>query len=159
MAMVNQQKWLKQLLLNLWSIWPPLLGSGIRVKILRPDLRHIQVTLKLHFWNRNFFGTQYGGSLFSMTDPFFSVMLIENLGRDYIVWDKSASIRYLKPGKTDVRAEFILTEEILTEIREELKTKSKMDWVVSIPITDRNEQIIAQVEKVLYIRRKESLPT
>ena len=96
-----------QLVLNLW---PPFLGAGIRVKRLQKDWKAIDVEMDLRFWNSNFVGTHYGGSLYSMTDPFYMLMLIENLGRNYIVWDKSASIRFRKPGKGRMRAEFRLDE-------------------------------------------------
>jgi len=81
------------------NVWPPFLGAGIRVTRLQPDWRAIDVEMKLRFWNANFVGTHYGGSLYSMTDPFYMLMLIENLGRDYIVWDKSASIRFPSRAK------------------------------------------------------------
>ena len=154
MAMVAKPKWFKKIILNLWNIWPPFLGSGISIHILSPDLRKIEVKLKLRFWNKNFFGTQYGGSLFSMTDAIYSVMLIENLGSEYVVWDKAATIRYLKPGRTDVQALFEINEAILTEIKTELKTKGKMDWHKPVQIYDLNKTLIAEVDKVLYIRRK-----
>src|SRR5262249_54275566 len=84
---------LKRHMRMLMNLWPPFLGAGIRVKVLQADWRAVDVELKLHRWNCNYVGSHYGGSLYSMTDPFFMLMLIENLGPDYIVWDKSASIR------------------------------------------------------------------
>ena len=73
--------------------WPPLLAAGISVR-WGQDYRSADVKMRLRFWNRNYVGTHYGGSLYSMTDPFYMLMLMENLGRDYIVWDKAAKIRY-----------------------------------------------------------------
>ena len=90
---------------HIMNLWAPFLGAGIRVTRLQPDWRAIDVEMKMRFWNANFVGTHYGGSLYSMTDPFYMLMLIENLGRDYIVWDKSASIRFRKPGKGKMRAQ------------------------------------------------------
>ena len=90
---------------RLINLWPPFLGAGIRVTRIAPGWREVDVEMKLRRWNRNYVGTHYGGSLYSMADPFFMLMLIENLGREYIVWDKSASIRFRKPGKGVVRAE------------------------------------------------------
>jgi hypothetical protein len=77
---------------------PPFLGAGIRVKRLASDWKEIDVEMRLRWWNANYVGTRYGGSLYSTADPFFMVMLIENLGKEYIVWDKAASIRLKKPG-------------------------------------------------------------
>ncbi len=106
------------------NIWPPFLGAGIRVR-WRSN-RDVDVEMKLRFFNRNYVGTHYGGSLYSMTDPFYMLMLMENLGRDYIVWDKAASIRFRKPGKGRVRAEFRLIDAQLDEIREKLKVQEKL---------------------------------
>lgn len=95
---------LKRHIRMLMNIWAPFLGAGIRVKRLAPDWKEIDVEMKLHWWNANYVGTHYRGSLYFMTDPFFMLMLIENLGKDYVVWDKSASIRFKKPGRGTVSA-------------------------------------------------------
>jgi len=65
--------------------------AGIRVRRISADFQTIDVEMPLRFWNRNYVGTHFGGSLYSMCDPFFMVMLMENLGPDYIVWDKAAT--------------------------------------------------------------------
>jgi hypothetical protein len=89
-----------------------------------------------------------------MADPFYMVMLIENLGKNYSVWDKSASIVYLKPGRTDVFTEFHLTEEDLTEMRQTLEKQDKMEWKRTIQIRDKQDQVIATVEKVISIKKR-----
>src|SRR5258705_5942167 len=91
--------------------WPPLLGAGIKLTWLDKDVRAADVEMRLTPWNRNYVGVHFGGSLFSMTDPFYMLMLAANLGEEYVVWDKAASIRYRKPGKGRVRAEFRLSGE------------------------------------------------
>lgn len=138
----------------LWNFWPPFFGAGIRIRKVSTDYRQVIIQLKLRFWNRNYVGTQYGGSMFSMTDPFYMVMLLQNLGKEYIVWDKAASIKYLKPGKTNVTAEFLLNDEILDHIRDTLKTQEKMDWQTTVQIKDEAGVVVAEVDKVLYIRKK-----
>lgn len=136
------------------NLWPPFLGAGIRVKRLEPDFRAIDIEMKLRRWNANWVGTHYGGSLYSMTDPFFMVMLIENLGRDYIVWDKSAAIRFRKPGRGTVTAQFRLSEEQLQEIRDALKLETKIDRNFMVEVKDESGAVIAEVQKVVQIRRK-----
>jgi hypothetical protein len=137
------------------NLWPPFLGAGIRVKRLQPDFKEIDVEMKLRRWNSNYVGTHYGGSLYSMTDPFFMLMLIENLGRDYIVWDKSASIRFKGPGTGTVSARFRLSEQRIEEIRQALKTGDKMETTLVVEIRDESGRVVAEVEKLLHIRRKE----
>lgn len=145
---------LKPYLLRFWNLWPPLLFSGIKIQHISPDYRLIKVKLKLRFWNANYVGTAFGGSIFAMTDAFFMVMLLKNLGHDYIVWDKAASIKYLKPGKTDLYVQYRLTQEEVNEIRAILENQDKMDWERQVAVHDENGEQIANVTRVLYIRKK-----
>jgi acyl-coenzyme A thioesterase PaaI-like protein len=137
------------------NFWPPFLGAGIRVLRIAPDMKAVDVEMKLRWWNANYVGTQFGGSLFAMTDPFFMLMLMANLGRDYVVWDKAASIRYRKPGRGTVRAEFRVTDAQLDDIREKLKTLPKYEPVFTLEVKDEQGVVIAEVEKRLHIRRKD----
>ena len=136
------------------NLWPPLLGAGIRVRRLDPDWKAIDVEMKMRFWNANYVGTHYGGSLYSMTDPFYMLMLIHNLGRDYIVWDKSANIRFRRPGRGTVRSEFRLSDAQLDEIREALKTQEKVEPVFLVEVRDQSGEVVAVVEKLLHVRKK-----
>ncbi len=145
---------IREVMLRLWNLWPPFLFSGIRVKILSKDYRHVRTILKLRFYSANYVGTQYGGSLFSMTDPIYMIMLMKNLGPEYTVWDKEATIRYLKPGRTDVTAEFLLSDEDLTAIRAAVQAQGRLVWQRTIPIKDKNGEIIAEVDKTLSIKKK-----
>jgi uncharacterized protein DUF4442 len=147
---------LKRHMRRLLNLWPPLLGAGIRVKRLQSDWKQIDVEMNLHFWNANFVGTHYGGSLYSMTDPFYMLMLIQNLGRDYIVWDKSANIRFRKPGKGRVMASFRLSDEQIEGIRRELRTQPKIEPTFLVEVKDESGEVIAEVQKVLHVRKKDS---
>jgi hypothetical protein len=140
-------------MLRLVNLWPPFLGAGIRVK-WSPDYKAVDVEMNLRFWNRNYVGTHYGGSLYSMTDPFYMLMLMEHLGRDYIVWDKSATIRFRKPGKGRMRAEFRLTDAQLDAIRRQLATQEKYEPIFAVEVKDESGNVIAEVQKVLHVRRK-----
>ena len=134
--------------------WPPFLASGIRVTRLDSDWRAVDVELRLHWWNTNYVGTHYGGSLYSMTDPFYMLMLMENLGREYVVWDKSACIRFRRPGKGTVRAQFNLSEERLNEIRTALQSQEKIEPTFEVAVVDAEGKVVAEVQKVLSVRRK-----
>ncbi len=151
------KKALKRHMRMFMNLWPPFLGAGIRVKRLQPDWKEIAVEMKLRRWNSNYVGTHYGGSLYSMTDPFFMLMLIENLGRDYIVWDKSASIRFRKPGKGKVSAIFRLSDEQIEEIRQALKTEEKIERTFMVEVKDESGAVIAEVQKLLHVRKKDEI--
>ena len=141
--------------IRVWlNLWPPFLGSGIRVTRLDPDWKAVDVEMKLRFWNRNYVGTHYGGSLYSMTDPFYMLMLIENLGRDYTVWDKSANIRFRRPGKGKMLATFRVTDHQLDALRSQLQMEDKIEPAFTVEVKDENGEVVAEVQKVVQVRRK-----
>lgn len=136
------------------NFWPPFWGAGIRIDHVSKDFLEVDVSLKLRFWNRNYVGTAYGGSLYSMTDPFYMLMLIQLMGKGYIVWDKAAAIRFKKPGVTKVYAQFRLTREQVQEFREALKEKNKIEPILTVYVKDEEGNVIAEVDKTLYIKKK-----
>ena len=143
---------LQRFMLRAINVWPPFLGAGIRV--CWRNNREVDVEMKLRLWNRNYVGTHYGGSLYSMTDPFYMLMLMENLGRDYIVWDKAASIRFRKPGKGRVIAQFRLNDAQIDDIRNKLTTQEKYEPTFVVQVKDETGEVIAEVQKVLHVRKK-----
>jgi acyl-coenzyme A thioesterase PaaI-like protein len=110
--------------------------------------------MRLTRWNANYVGVHFGGSLFAMTDPFYMVMLARNLGDEYVVWDKAASIRYRRPGKGRVRAEFRLSEERLAEIRAAVEANGRYDARFVVEVKDDGDEVVAEVERVIYCARK-----
>lgn len=147
----------KSFLLRLINFWPPYLGAGIRVKTMSKDMTHIEVEMKLRFWNKNYVNTHFGGSLYSMVDPFYMLMLMKNLGRDYIVWDKAASIRFENPGRGRVHAVFHLTKEEIEKLAQEVNIAGKIEPHFVVEIRDDNDTLIAAVDKTIYIRRKDMI--
>lgn len=143
----------QRLMLRMVNFWPPFAATGIHVH-WGIDMKSVDVTMKLRPWNRNFVGTHYGGSLYSMCDPFYMLMLMKNLGREYVVWDKAAAIRFRKPGKGTVRARFELTDAQLDDIREQLKTLPKYEPVYTVEVKDDSGEVVAEVQKTLHIRKK-----
>ena len=139
---------------TLINFWPPMFFSGIKVTSLSADYRETWVTLKLRWYNKNYVGTQYGGNLISMTDPWYMLMLMNNLGRDYFVWDKHAEIDYIAPGKTHVYAQFKITEEVLTDIRARTATGEKYVPEFLVEIKDDHGQLVARVKRRVYIKLK-----
>jgi len=135
--------------------WPPFLGAGIRVRSLSEDFREAVVELKLGRLNRNAVGTHFGGSLYAMTDPFFAIMLMRNLGGEYLVWDKSGSIEYVAPGRGLVRARFVLTEQRVAEIRARAAGGEKVLPEFQVEVRhSKDDSLVALVRKTLYVRLK-----
>jgi acyl-coenzyme A thioesterase PaaI-like protein len=135
--------------------YPPYVGAGVRVDRISEDLRTIEVSMPLKFWNRNYVGTHFGGSLYTMCDPFFMLILIHQLGPDYIVWDKAATIRFKRPGKGTVKAVFHISEDTVEDIRGQAEREGKVEPKFQVLVTDGNGNVIAEVDKLLYVRKKD----
>lgn len=134
----------------------PYLGAGIRVKSVTQDLRHVVVAMKLRWYNRNWIGTHFGGSLYSMTDPFYMLMLLgeQNLGSEYRVIDKAGSIEYVALGRGEVSAEFRLTEQQIRDIVATASDGAGHDIHFSVDVVDEQGQTVAKVKKTLYVKKK-----
>ncbi len=141
---------------KLINFYPPMIGAGIRVTDIDAGFTRIVVEMKLRWWNKNVFGTQFGGALYMMCDPFFVAILMTNLGKDYIVWDKAAAIQFLKPGRKDVRAIFTLTPEEIARVKAETDARGKYEPEYDVDIVDSDSLVVARVHKVLYVRRKDA---
>ncbi|MFD4671534.1 DUF4442 domain-containing protein [Lentzea sp. NPDC058450] len=101
------------------NLWPPFLFAGIRVEEISADYRYARVRMRLRPWNRNFFGTHFGGSLFAMTDPFWVLLLFNQLSGEHVVWDQAGEIEFVAPGRGTVYAEFRLTDEHVAQVLEQ----------------------------------------
>lgn len=145
----------KQTRLKLLSFYPPFLGAGIGISKVSDDLHTIEVQMKLHWWNRNVVGTHFGGSLYTMCDPFYMLILLDKLGKEYIIWDKAASIRFKKPSRSTVRAQFRISPQQIQEIRSEVDRMGRKDYTFSTQVISEEGEVIAEVEKLVYIRRKD----
>ena len=145
----------KPFLLRIINLWPPYLGAGIRVTRISDDLRTYEVRMKLRWYNRNYVGTHFGGSLYSMCDPFFMLILTEALGRGYVVWDKAATVRFRRPGRGTVHATFHIRDEEIEAVRRATEEHGKTEATFTAEVTDGAGEVIAEVEKLLYVRKKE----
>lgn len=134
-------------------VWPPYRCAGITVLDIADDWSSARVRLRLGRFNRNYFGTHFGGSLYAMSDPFWALLVVQRLGKGYIVWDKAGEIEYVSPGRGDVFAEFKLTEDRLEGIREATANGEKaLPWFES-EVTAADGTVVARVRKQLYVRR------
>lgn len=137
------------------NIWPPLLFSGIKVTHIADDFKAVTVELRQKWYNKNVVGVHFGGSIFAMTDPFFMFMLMNNLNKDYTVWDRAGSIDFIKPGKGTIKANFILTNEMLKDIKSNtIEEGSKFTPTYSVDVIDAEGVTVAHVTKTMHIRKR-----
>jgi hypothetical protein len=145
---------LRRHLATLMNFWPPFLGAGIRVKRISADWKEVDLEMKLRWWNSNYVGTHYGGSLYSIADPFYMIMLIEILGKEYVVWDKAGSVRFRKPGRGTVYVSFRISDAQIEELKEALTREPKIERTFRVDVKDADGVVIAEVEKLIHIRMK-----
>ena len=136
------------------NIYGPYSGAGIRADHISADWRSIRVSMKLRWYNRNVVGTHFGGSLYSMVDPHLMLMLMNILGSGYVVWDKSAAIDFLRPGRGRVHADFAITDNDLEKIRINTEGGGKYLPQFTVDITDEDGELVARARNTLYIRKK-----
>ena len=136
------------------NLWPPFLFAGISATRLSEDYREAEVVLKQHWFNMNYVGVHFGGSLFAMTDAFYMIMLMHVMGKDYYVWDRRACIDYLKPGRGTVTARFKIDDATLADIHAHTADGEKYFPEFTVEITDAQGEVVARVLKTLYVRKK-----
>jgi acyl-coenzyme A thioesterase PaaI-like protein len=152
------ESWATRLTRWKFNLAPVYRGTGARITHIAGDWRDTRIRLPLSMRTRNYVGTIYGGSMYAAVDPFYMVMLINVLGKGYIVWDKAATIRFLKPGKSTLYARFTLDDTELEAIRTAMETERSIDRVYTVRLTDEQGVVCAEVEKVIYFRRKSPAP-
>jgi acyl-coenzyme A thioesterase PaaI-like protein len=156
-------KWLKKcpqawrpLVIRLgFNLHPAYRRTGGRVDYVSPDLTTIRVRLPLNRSTRNLVGTIFGGSLFAITDGPHPFLLIMALGSDYVIWDKSASIQYRRPGRTTLYGDCIITAEEIAEVKDILTRQPEVDRIYRVELKDESGVIHSLVERTVYIANKE----
>lgn len=114
----------------------------------------VDIKIPISYKNRNYAGTIFGGSLFSATDPIFMVQLVQIIGTDYIVWDKSSMVKFKRPANEDAFASFVFTEEEVEEIKKKVAENGEMEFVKPVHISSKEEKVFCQIDKTLYVADK-----
>ena len=139
---------------NFLRFYPPYLGAGVSVKHINEDMTSITVQMKMRFWNRNYVGTHFGGSLYSMCDPWYMFILLEHLGKECVIWDKGAEIDFVSPGKGTMTATFEIDHQTIEQLREQAQDNQKHLPVFHTSVFDEDGQVVATVKKILCVRKK-----
>ena len=136
-----------------FNLFPAYRASGARVVYIASDFREVKIKLPLTWRSRNAVGTIFGGAMYSSVDPVYMIMLMRVLGREYIVWDKTASIRFRRPGRSTLYATFRLDDAELDAIRSATATGESVDRTYNVDLLDAEGVVHASVEKVIYVKR------
>jgi acyl-coenzyme A thioesterase PaaI-like protein len=147
-------KFTPKLLKRMLNLYPPYLGAGIKVTYISEDWKELHVSMSLRWFNRNAVGTHFGGSLYSMIDPHLMLLLMQLLGKEYLVWDKSADIEFVKASKKKVTSVLKVSNEDLKIIRRSTINGEKYFSNFIVEIRDEDDDLVAKVKKTIYVRRK-----
>ena len=139
-----------------FNLFPTYRSTGAWITYIAADYSEVRITLPLTWRTRNYVGTLFGGSMYAASDGIFMVMLIKNLGRDYIVWDKSATLRFRKPARATVFGRFVLPPGELDEIRNALASQESIERVHRVELTARDGTVHAEIEWAIHIRRRDA---
>ena len=148
-------KFTPMLLKRLLNLYPPYLGAGVKVTYISEDWRELHVSMSLRWFNRNFVGTHFGGSLYSMIDPHLMLLLMQLLGKEYLIWDKSAEIEFVKASKRKVTSVIKISNKDIEVIRRHTDNGEKYFSNFIVEIKDEDEDLVAKVNKTIYVRRKQ----
>jgi acyl-coenzyme A thioesterase PaaI-like protein len=151
---------LRSFLANKLRCWPFYVsacyrGTGGRIKSISEDWSEIHLELPLSRRTRNYVGTIFGGSIYVAVDPIYMLMLIHRLGKEFVVWDKAATIQFKKPGRETLFVNFAVPDQELAAIRAALETQRSIDRTYMIELKDSSGTVCATVEKLIYIRKQE----
>lgn len=139
-----------------FNLHPAYRRTGGRVTYIADDWREVRVRLPLNRRTRNLVGTTFGGAMYAAVDPFYMIMLMRILGSGYVVWDRAATIRFRRPGRSDLRARFALDADEPSRIRELTAREPSVYRVYSVDLVDEEGEPCATVEKTVYIARREA---
>lgn len=136
------------------NFYPPYIGAGVRIEHISEDWRELVVSMKLRWYNRNAVGTHFGGSLYSMIDPHIMLLLMRILGKDYLVWDSAAQIKFLRPGRGKVTARIYIDDEQINTIKRETEAGEKYFPEFTVQVVDEDGTLVSESKKILYVKKK-----
>ncbi|CAN5345599.1 DUF4442 domain-containing protein [soil metagenome] len=137
-----------------FKFFPVYVGTGAAITYIAGDYRELRLKIPLSWRTRNYVGTIYGGSIYSAIDPMYMLLLMKIFGKDYVVWDKAATIKFKKPGTHTLYATFFITEEVLMDIKHQLALHGEVNHTFHLEIVDKEGIVHATVKKLLYLATK-----
>ena len=147
----SRSRWMRWI----FNYWPCIWCSGGKVEFIAADFYELHVSLKLNLRTRNRVGTVFGGSIYSAIDPYFMLLLMEILGKAYVVWDKGASVKFLRPIVDRVKCRFLLTPELVEDIKHHVDLRGEYTFDLPLHFVDDQGKVYAMFTKTMYAARKD----
>ncbi len=137
-----------------FNLFPAYRRTGARITYIAGDFGEVRIKLPLNWKTRNYVGTIFGGSMYGAIDIIYMIMFIKLLGPKYIVWDKAATIRFRKPGRTTLYARFTVAKQEIEAIRRELSHEPSLERTYHVDLVDSEGVVYVSFEKNIYIEHK-----
>ena len=115
----------------------------------------MHVSIRLNTRTRNRVGTVFGGSIYSSVDPYFMLLFMEVLGKDYIVWDKGASMKFVRPITGKVKCRFLITDELVAEVKQKVAAAGEYTFELPLKYEDEAGVVYATFTKTVYAASKD----
>lgn len=138
-----------------FNLSPMYRRSTARIIYVSDDLKTVRIKIPISYKNKNYIGSIFGGSLFSAVDPIPMIQLMTIFKEEYIVWDKSAHIRFKRPAKENMYANFEFTTEEIEDIQKKVHENKEVEHSKTTLITNKTGDIVyCEVTKLIYIADK-----
>lgn len=139
-----------------FNLSPMYKRSTAKIINVSDDLLSITIKLPISWKNKNYVNSIFGGSMFAAVDPIPMVQLMNLIGDDFVVWDKSAEIKFKRPAKEDLYADFVFSKNELEEIKIKVATHQEWEVLKTTHLTNKEKtQVFCEVQKTIYVADKE----
>lgn len=137
------------------NVWPCIWCTGSKVKFVSADFTELHLSLSLNWRTRNRVGTVYGGSMYSSVDPYFMLMFMQILGKGYVVWDKAASMKFVRPVTDTIKCRFLISEELIQDVKHHVAMRGEYTFDLPLHYEDEQGKVYATFTKTIYTADKE----
>ncbi len=146
----SKSRWMRMV----FNFWPCIWCSGGTIQFIAGDFKELHVSLRLNIRTRNRVGTVYGGSIYSSIDPFFMLMFMEILGKDFVVWDKGATIKFVRPLTGKAKCRFLISDEMINEVKHHVELRGEYSFDLPVHYQDDAGKVYAVFTKSIYAASK-----
>lgn len=137
------------------NVWPCIWCTGSRVRFVSSDFKELHLTLTLNIRTRNRVGTVFGGSIYSSVDPYFMLMFMQILGKNFVVWDKAAAFKFVRPVSGPIKCRFLISDELVADVKHHIELRGEYTFDLPLHYEDNDGKVYATFTKTIYAADKE----
>lgn len=138
-----------------FNMFPAFRRTGGRIVHISRGETHVRLKLPLNWRTKNPFGTIFGGSMYAAVDPIYTAMFSRRFGAKISVRDKVGSIKHIKPGRSELYADFCIDDAEVAVIKDELSRQGKVDRTYLVELKTASGDTCAALTKTIAFRFRE----